>query len=84
MVIDDESPADTKLIICQNSKPWSNFKKVKLLFQTAIQHIHTPKNPKQSKCEHSSTKTTEMWGRGKNASEKQGKDGYEQEPQVMG
>ena len=44
MVTDDESPAETKLIICQNSKPWSRFKKVKMMFQTTTQN--PPEQPK--------------------------------------
>lgn len=46
MVIDDESPADTKLIICQNSKPWSNFQESKTIVSNRYPtHTH----PKQSK-----------------------------------
>lgn len=44
MVTDDESPAETKLIICQNSKPWGCFKKVKMMFQTTTRN--PPKQPK--------------------------------------
>lgn len=44
MVTDDEFPAETKLIICQNSKPWSCFKKVKTMFQTTA--WNPPQQPK--------------------------------------
>lgn len=40
----NEAPAETKPIICQNSKPWSRFRKVQMIFQASIQN--PPKQPK--------------------------------------
>lgn len=39
----NEAPAETKPIICQNSKPWSRFRKVQMIFQASIQN--PPKQP---------------------------------------